>query len=128
MRRLRSCQTGSTSVEFAIVSLVMMSAAFGVVEIGRALNVRNQLSQAADFGSRKVLTNKLIADSPLEAAVRSAFSAGSASALTVTLGSETVNGLQFRTIALSYAFTPLVKLSSNSTALTLTVNRRTPLI
>lgn len=92
------------------------------------MNVRNRLSQAADFGSRKVLTNKLIADSPLEAALRSAFNAGSASTLTVTLGSETINGLQFHTIALSYAFTPLMKLSSNSRALTLTVSCGTPLI
>jgi Flp pilus assembly protein TadG len=72
VRRLRSCQAGSTAIEFAIVSLVLVLVTLGVIEFGRGLNIRNQLSQAADFGARKILIDKLISDSALEAAVRSA--------------------------------------------------------
>ena len=125
LQRLRSCQAGSTAVEFAIISLVLALVAFGVLEFGRALNIRNQLSQAADYGARQILTNQLISDSALASSVRSAFSAASGTLLTVTVGTETVNGIAFRTIALSYPFTPVISSLSNA-AISLRVARRTP--
>lgn len=126
-RRLRFCQAGSTAVEFAIISLVLMLVVLGVIEFGRGLNMRNQLSQAADYGARQILTNKAITDSALETSVRSAFIAGSSGSLTVTIGTETVNGIQFRTITLGYPFTPLVSGLANGT-INLSVARRTPVV
>ena len=126
-RRLRSCQAGSTAVEFAIVCPVLVLVTLGVIEFGRGLNIRNQLSQAADYGARKILTDKQISDSGLETTVRSAFSASAVGLLTVTIGAESVNGVQFRTITLGYPFTPLIPgLSSGQINLSLT--RRTPVV
>lgn len=126
-RRLRSCQAGSTAVEFAIVSLILMLVTWGVIEFGRGLNIRNQLSQAADYGARKILTDKLISDSALETTVRSAFSAAAGGGLTATIGAESVNGVQFRTITLSYPFTPLIP-GLSSPQIYLRVARRTPVV
>jgi Flp pilus assembly protein TadG len=124
-RRLRYCRAGSTSVEFAIISTMLLLVTFGVVEFGRGLNVRNQLSQAADYGARKILIDKQISDSALESEIRSAFAATAPTLLRVTIGTETVDGLQFRTVALSYPFTLLIP-GVLSGAIDLRLARRTP--
>ena len=126
-RRLLGCQAGSTAVEFAIVSLVLVLVTLGIVEFGRGLNVRNQLSQAADFGARKILTDRNSSDGTLENAVRSAFIADNPDRLKVTLGSETVYGMPFRTIALTYPLTLLVPGLSDG-VIHLSLSRRTPLV
>lgn len=127
LSRLRDGTAGSTSIEFSIVCLVFVLGVFGVLECGRAINIRTQLSQAADNGARKVLTDKLITDSALETAIRSAFSAGAVGLLTVSIALETVDGVPCRTITLSYPFSPSLA-ALGSLALTLTVVRRTPVI
>ena len=96
----------------------------GVIEFGHGLNIRNQLSQAADYRARQILTNKGITDSALATSVRTAFSAAAVEPLTVTIGAETVNGVQFRTITLNYPFTPLISGIYNAT-INLSVARRT---
>ena len=126
-RHFRFSEAGSTAVEFAIISLVLILVALGTVEFGRGLNIRNQLSQAADYGARQILTNSQISDTTLETTVRSAFNAGAGNALTVTIGTEAVNGVQFRTITLSYPFTPLIPGLSSGT-INLNLARRTPVI
>ena len=126
-RRLRGCEAGSTAVEFAIVSLVLVLVTLGIVEFGRGLNIRNQLSQAADFGARKILTDRNSSDGALENAVRSAFIAASPDKLKISVGSETVNGVQFRTIALTYPLTLLVPGLSDG-VIHLSLSRRTPIV
>jgi Flp pilus assembly protein TadG len=127
LQHFRSCQAGSTAVEFAIISTVLMLVPLGAIELGRGLNIRNQLSQAADYGARKILTDSQISDSALETTVRSAFIASTGGALKVTIGVETVNALQFRSITLTYPFTPLIP-GLTSGQITLSVARRTPVV
>ncbi|ACL58692.1 TadE family protein [Methylobacterium nodulans ORS 2060] len=127
LRRFCACRSGSTAVEFAMVGMIMLVTMLGIVELGRGLNVRNQLSQAADFGARAVLMNKTISDSGLEAVIRAAFQAASPDQLQVTVGAEVVNGLQFRTVSVSYPFVPLTWGFSTGT-INLSVSRRTPVI
>ena len=126
-RRLRSCQAGTTAVEFAIIGPVLVLVSLGVIELGRGLNIRNQLSQAADYGARKILIDKQISDSALGNTVRSAFSAADGGGLTVTIGAESVNGVQFRTISLKYPFTPLIP-GLFSGQIDLSLVRRTPVV
>jgi Flp pilus assembly protein TadG len=140
LRRLRSCRAGSTAVEFAIICMALLLVTFGVIEFGRGLYVRNQLSQAADCGERLILTGAvgsgcgpprtltgLVSDSELQSAVRSAFTAGTPGTLTVTVSTGPVNGLQFRTITLSYPFTPLIPQLASG-VINLSVARRSPVI
>ncbi|MDB5570844.1 MAG: TadE family protein [Hyphomicrobiales bacterium] len=127
VRGLLGDQSGSTAIEFSIVSLVFILTALGIFEFGRALNTRNQLSQAADYGARKLLTISGISNSAVETEIRSAFKAGPVANLTITFASESVNGAPFRVITMSYPFTLLIPgLVRNS--LSLTVTRRTPLL
>ena len=126
-RNLRYCRAGSTSVEFAIICTILVLATFGVIEFGRALNVRNQLAQAADYGARKILIDTKISDSALESEIRSAFAATAPTLLQVTIGTETVDTLPFRTVTLSYPFTLLIP-GVLSGAINLRLARRTPVI
>lgn len=125
LRRLRSCQAGGAAVEFAIVGMVLVLVVLGVIEFGRGLNIRNQLSFVADFGARRILTDRQISDDALVSEMRAAFNAAAPDRLTITIGTETVNGVQFRTVTVSYPFTPLVP---GTEALNLSVVRRTPLV
>jgi Flp pilus assembly protein TadG len=126
-RRLRYCRAGSTSVEFAIICTMLVLVTFGVIELGRGLNVRNQLSQAADYGARKILINSQISDSALVSEIRSAFVATAPTLLQVTIGTETVGGLQFRTVTLSYPFTLLIP-GVLSEVIDLRLARRIPIV
>jgi Flp pilus assembly protein TadG len=126
-RSLRHCRAGTTSVEFAIISTILMLVTFGVIEFGRGLNVRNQLSLAADYGARKILIDTQTSDGSIESEIRSAFAAPAPTLLQVTLGTETVDGLQFRTVTLSYPFTLLIP-GVLSKAIDLRVARRAPVI
>jgi len=127
LRSLRYCRAGSTSVEFAIICTILVLVTFGVIELGRGLNVRNQLSQAADYGARKILIDKQISDGALESEIRSAFVVTAPTLLQVTIGTETVDGLQFRTVTLRYPFTLLIPGVLNR-AIDLRLARRTPVV
>lgn len=45
-------QSGTTTVEFAIIGTVMMMVVFGIIEMGRALYTVNMLTEAARRGAR----------------------------------------------------------------------------
>lgn len=49
---MRRDQTGTTTVEFAIVASVMFVLVFGVIEFGRALFVANALDESTRRGAR----------------------------------------------------------------------------
>ena len=103
VRRLRPCQSGAAAIEFAIIAQVMIFASLGVIEFGRGLYVRNQLSYVADFAARKILIG--IADGELEAQIREEFHGGAPERLEITLPPED-NG--FRAVQLSYPVTLLI--------------------
>jgi Flp pilus assembly protein TadG len=49
---MRSSQSGTTTIEFAIIGTVMMVIVFGIIEFGRALYTINILTEAARRGAR----------------------------------------------------------------------------
>jgi TadE-like protein len=123
----RRCEAGTAAIEFSVVAFAMILVSLGLIEFARGLHVRNEVSFAADFAARKILTNTGISNTALETEVRSHFEGPEPDLLQVTLGTETVEGVQFRTVALTYPFTLLIPdLISNS--ISLKVDRRIPII
>jgi hypothetical protein len=49
---MRRNQSGTTTVEFAIIGTVVMTVLFGVIELGRALFVMNALAEVTRRGAR----------------------------------------------------------------------------
>lgn len=121
--RFVRCRRGATSIEFAVVGLAAMLLAIGVVELGRVLYVRNELSFAGDVGARAILLDGSISDTAVEDGIRAAFRYRP-DQLSVAILEETANGRAFRTIVVSYPFMPLISVLSD--AITLSVTRRVP--
>lgn len=125
LNRFRRCQSGAVALEFALVSLLFVAVAIGVMEFGRGLNVRSKLSHAIDAGARKVLINPAITDGQLDSDLRAAFAGSKPNLLQVQIGQETAGGLTFRVVTLRYPLSPLIPNITNL-AINISVNRRVP--
>ena len=53
--RFRRSEHGGVAIEFAIISMLVVSVSLGAVEFGRALQLRNELSSLADRATREIL-------------------------------------------------------------------------
>lgn len=115
IRRARRCQSGATAIEFALVCLPLFLLVLGVLEVGRAFYLQNNLSYAADVAAREVLIGLIGRDLPeteanakLDSVVRANFHSGNPALLQVTLGRESIDGVNFRVLTLRYPFTFLL--------------------
>ena len=116
---------GGVAIEFAIVSSLFILGCVAALDFGRALYVRNEMSYAADIAERVILIDPDIPEDELHSTLQAAFR-GDPDQLTVELGEETVDGVDFRTLTLTYPFTLFVP-HDPSRELNLSVSRRTPL-
>jgi len=118
---------GAASVEFAIIAMVAIATLLGVIEFGRAMDVRNQMAQAIDFGARKILLNPAATDAEITAAIKSAFYRGKAADLNVAAPvSETVNGRQYKVLQATYPFSLVIP--GLGSPINLQVLRRVPVL
>lgn len=124
---LRRCESGAAAIEFALIGMVAISIFLGTVEFGRALYTRNALSYAADVAARSILTNPAVADSDLEATIRSSILFGESADLEMAFGVETASGVSFRTISVQQPLT-LVIPGLSQAGIMLTVDRRVPVL
>lgn len=107
--RLTKCDLGATAVEFALVAWIFILFVLGIIEVGRALDVRNQISRAADAGSRKVMVATGVdPEGDARTAAKAALTTADPNDLIVTVTSETVDGLDYRKITVSYPFKPML--------------------
>lgn len=125
-QRFWQSRTGTAAIEFALVALMAITLFLGIIEFGRGLYMRNQMSYAVDIAARKILTDPAAAESELETLIRDAISFGASGDLAVSFGTETINGTPFRNLFVSYPVTLLIPDLSKGT-FTLRINRRVPL-
>ncbi len=124
--RLRRSDCGAAAVEFALVAMVAIVTFLGIIEFGRALYMRNEMSYAVDLAARKILTNPAVADGEIEKIVRDAIAFGSSADLQIAFGIETVETVSFRTLLINYPVTLLIPNLTNDSFM-LTIDRRVPL-
>ena len=91
-RATKSQQNGVTTVEFAIVGLLLFVVLFAVIEFGRALFIMNMLTEASRRGARMAAVCPVGDPKPASAAV---FDSGSGS-------SAVVSGLTTANILIEY--------------------------
>src|SRR5688572_29552762 len=128
LRRCRDLFTdrhGGVAVEFAIVSVALVVVCLGVIEFGRALSVRNELSFLADIGARQILNNSSVSDDEVDGKIRAAFTSARPELLEVDFDTEVIDGSQFRTISIRYPFILLIPQLANN-AITLSIEERVP--
>ena len=127
LSHLRRCESGAAAVEFALIAMVAICVFLGIVEFGRALYMRNELSYAADLAARKILVNPLVATADLETTIRSSLTFGDSEELQLTFGTESVDGASFRTLSVRQPLTLLIPNLSNA-GVVFTIDRRVPLL
>lgn len=123
--RLLRCTRGAAAVEFAIVSVVFVTVCIAVVDFGRTLYVKNQLSFLADIAARQILINPTVPSATLETDLRNEFVAGDPASLAIAITNETVGSNDFRRIAISFPVTLFIPYLASQN-ITLSVNRRVP--
>ena len=123
-RRLRRDQRGTSAVEFALVGSALVVLSLGIMEFGRALFLRNDLSYAADVAVRLVMLNPTSSQTTISTGTKARFD-GQQSLLNVSVSAAamTGGGMKARTITLTYPLTLIVPFLSHN-SLTLTVIRR----
>ena len=126
-RRLARSDRGSAAIEFALVAMMAISVFLGIIEFGRGLYMRNEMTYAVDIAARKILTNPLVSEAELETLIRESITFGASSELNVGFGTETINGISFRILLVTYPITLLIPNLVQGN-LTLAVNHRVPLM
>ena len=117
---------GSTTLEFALTSVALFGMIVGIVEFGRVLETRNKFMFAVDHGTRQVLMNPAISGSLVEKTIRDTFDNTAAESLSVVLGIETIDGVDYHTFDITYPVSIYVPFVDDS--VTLSILRRTPAI
>ena len=126
IERLLRCERGVAAVEFAIVSVLLITLIIGGIDMGRTFYVKNQLSYLADQATRAVLVDPDVSDTALTALVQGQFTAGDPSLLSVTVSTDTVSGIGFRVVRVDFPMTLFIPNLSSST-FDLNVDRRVPI-
>ena len=126
-RRLTRNEDGGPAIEFAIIAPIFIAVCLGVISLGYAFQVRNEMAHAVDAGIRQVMMDPTITDADLTTAIKDAFQESDPANLTVTLTNSTIAGIDYRAIAVSYPFTRIV-IPGLPDNMTLALSRRTPLI
>lgn len=125
LSRAGRCESGAAAVEFAIISMVFISLCVAIVDFGRTLYVKNQLSFLADQATRTVLVNPAVTDAALQATLIADFTAGDPADLTVAVNDQVVGTTDFRVITITYPITLFIP-NLSSKEISLDVTRRVP--
>ena len=126
LSRFRRCRSGTAAIEFAIVGLVFIMLCIGVIEFGRALNVRSDMARAVDVAERSILLNKDATEAAIATSLSEAFDRGDRSLLTVAAPVEVVLGKSYRRIQATYPM-QLILVGAPETPIVFSIIRRVPI-
>lgn len=125
LRRLARCEGGAAAVEFAIVCSILLMLLIGILELGRAFFVQNQISFLADGAVRRLMVQPETDAAQLEADLRQQFTAGNPDALSVTVATQTAGSTDYRILTIGFPLTLFIP-NLTSEAISLSVSRRVP--
>lgn len=125
LEQFRRSESGTAAVEFALIAMAALTLFLGIIEVGRGLYMRNEMSFAVDLAAREILTNPAAADDEIETILRATVGFGAPAKLEVSIGSETIEGIFFRILTVRYPVTLLIPNLTNS-SFVLSVERRIP--
>lgn len=122
LRNLFHHRDGSVAIEFAIVAVPLVMMMVGTIEVGRVLNIHNDLGRAADSAVRVLLIDSAASTGALTSAATSTFTAADDAALSLSVTDST----GYRLVQVTYPVSLNIPwVGGNS--ITLTVDRRAPL-
>lgn len=102
LKRFIADRGGAAALEFALIGLPFILLLFGLIEFGRGLHIRTALDAAADRAQRLILINPMASIETIEAEIRETFRAGRPDLLTIMHTTDSVAGIDYRSVALKY--------------------------
>ena len=123
--RFRADEAGASAVEFAIVGSVFIAITVAILGFGWALQIRNNLNQAADAAIRSIIIDPDASDTAVEAQIYAALSNYGVEHLDVEAGETIIGATDFRTVDIELDMALSIPLLPTN-LLTLTVSRRVP--
>ncbi len=119
-------EKGATAVEFAMVSVLMLTMLFGTIELGRIFWTYNAVQSATELTARYFITHTSTADADLQTYAQTAMNNMQldGSKLTITVTKSTTSSIKFIQLDSSYAYSPLGTLITQFNNLTLTSRTR----
>jgi Flp pilus assembly protein TadG len=93
--------SGSTAIEFAIIALVFVTLAIGIVDFGRNFHQQSRLAHAADVLARVVMLDPAAPDASLRSRMQATFPTLGYSDIAVSFGITVVGGRNYRVLDLS---------------------------
>lgn len=98
-RDWRRQEDGATALEFSIVAAVFIIVSLGIIEFGRALQVRNEMAYAIDRGARQVVLDAAAEEDKIREAILASFNGYSKEKLSIEFSDNSTNAI---TVELSY--------------------------
>lgn len=109
LARLRRCAKGASAVEFALVAPIFLMMVLGMMEIGRALWIKNTMQYAVEEAARYAIIN-----TDATTAQVTSYAAGkvpgtwNVDSSNFSTSTSTSGGVKYYTITGSYDFVPMV--------------------
>jgi hypothetical protein len=106
IRRFLMDSSGAAALEFALIAVPLLTFTFGIIEIGRALFLQQQLSFATDAAARELYITPSTDPAILSAQIADDLFLGDPARLTVIIGGATAAPgiIKFETIRLTVAY------------------------
>jgi Flp pilus assembly protein TadG len=106
IRRFLDDSSGAAALEFALIAVPLLTFTFGIIEIGRALFMQQQLSFAADAAARELYIAPDTDPATLSAQIVDDLFLADPARLTVLIGSATGSSgtTAFDTVQLSISY------------------------
>ena len=113
LRHLIRRDDGAAAIEFALIGLLLIVVSVGTIVVGRALFLYNELAHAADRAARLILLGRTDAEVESGTKQPDLLVSLAPDILDVDPGQMTITDddgkvIAFRTVRLTYRFTPMV--------------------
>jgi Flp pilus assembly protein TadG len=124
-KQFRRDERGTTALEFAIVGTLFTGLCLAILQLGWALQVRNEMAKAADQAVRYVLLNPTADDASFKEQIYTALRNYNRSKLNVVTGQTVVGANTLRVLTVRYDFALSIP-AFPANLVTLRVSRRAP--
>lgn len=121
LKRCAADESGASAVEFSLVVTAFIMVSMGVIELGRTYQVRNELAYAADIGGRRLsvmVNNPTISPdnyvTEIENEIEATFQGYDPSKLAVAIDQETLDGVTYQKLTLTYPMSVFIPFRSNT--------------
>ena len=104
LRRFRRAEAGAVAVEFAFVIPVFVVFCLGIIEVGRAMWIRNSIQTATEEAGRFAMAHTTATDATLVSHAEDYFDAVGADEPVFVVAHDTVGGVNFVTVSGTYTF------------------------